>query len=332
MRHLLRFRPDGFTLAMLATVIVAALLPCRGALADGLDAGTGGAIALLFFLHGARLPREAALAGLTHWRLHGAVLVGSFVLFPLLGLALAPLSPALLPRPLYLGVLFLTTLPSTIQASIAFTSIAGGNVPAAICSASASSLLGTVITPLLVGLLMQAHGTHLSLNTIEPIALQLLLPFLAGQLLRRRIGGWIERRAGLLGLVDRGAILLMVYTVFSSATVGGAWHQLPPLGLALTALVVGALLAIVLLVMTALARLLGFARADEITLVFCGSKKSLVNGIPMAHVLFAGQGVGLIVLPLMLFHQIQLVVCGALARRYAARHAALRAAPRTLAA
>ncbi len=216
-------------------------------------------------------------------------------------------------------MLFLTTLPSTIQASIAFTSIAGGNVPAAICSASLSSLLGTFVTPLLVGLLMQAHGGSLSWHALEPIALQLLLPFLAGQLLRRTVGTWIARRRRLVGLVDRSAILLMVYTVFSSATLAGLWYQLPPRGLATTALVVGALLGAVLTVTTMAARLLGFARADEITLVFCASKKSLVNGIPMAHVLFAGQNIGLILLPLMLFHQIQLIVCGLLARRYAAR-------------
>jgi sodium/bile acid cotransporter 7 len=328
-----RFLPDPFTLAMLATVGLAAVLPCRGVTAAALGTGTSVAIALMFFLHGARLPREAVLAGLTHWRLHGAVLASTFVLFPLLGLALAPLSPALLPLALYLGVLFLTTLPSTVQASVAFTAIAGGNVPAAICSASGSSLLGTLITPLLVGLLMRVHGDGLSLNAIEPIALQLLLPFLAGQLLRRWLGAWIVNRGALLGLVDRGSILLMVYTVFSDATVTGLWHQLPPAGLALTALVVCALLAAVLTITTVAARLLGFARADEITLVFCGSKKSLVNGIPMAHVLFAGQGIGLIVLPLMLFHQLQLIVCGALARRYAARRVApLAEAPRALAA
>src|SRR5271163_4086076 len=199
MRTLLRYRPDEFTLALLATVGLAALLPCRDAVAEGFGTGTSIAIALLFFLHGARLPRAAILGGLTHWRLHLAVLASTFVMFPLLGLALAPLSPAVLPQPLYLGLLFLTTLPSTVQASIAFTSIAGGNVPAAIASASASSLLGTFITPLLVGLLMRAQGS-LSLGEIEAVVLQLVLPFVAGQVLRKWIGGWIERRGKLLGL------------------------------------------------------------------------------------------------------------------------------------
>jgi len=331
MSALLRYRPDNFTLALLTTVGLASLLPCRGAAAQWFGTGTGIAIALLFFLHGARLPRAVILGGLTHWRLHLAVFASTFVMFPLLGLALAPLSPALLPQPLYLGVLFLTTLPSTVQASIAFTSIAGGNVPAAIASASASSLLGTFITPLLVGLLMRAHG-GLSMHELETVALQLVLPFLAGQALQPWIGGWVVRQHSLLGLVDRGSILLMVYTVFSAAMIAGLWHQLPPSGLALTALVVGLLLATVLTLTTLAARLLGFSRADEIAMVFCGSKKSLVSGIPMANVLFAGHAVGLIVLPLMLFHQMQLIVCAALARRYAARRAGPRAAAPVVAA
>ena len=318
MRALRRFLPDDFTLALLTTVALASLLPCRGALVPAFDTATDLAIGLLFFLHGARLPREAILAGLSHWRLHLAVLFSSFVMFPLLGLALAPLSPTVLPHPLYLGVLFLTTLPSTVQASIAFTSMAGGNVPAALCAASGSSLLGTFITPLLVGVLMRAHG-GLSLNAVEAVAVQLLLPFLAGQALRPWLGRVIERRRALLGVVDRGSILLMVYTTFSAAMVAGLWRQVPLSSLALTALVAGVLLAAVLGLTTALARLLGFARADEITLVFCGSKKSLVNGIPMAHVLFAGDVAGLIVLPLMLFHQLQMIACASLARRYAAR-------------
>jgi len=325
MATLLRRLPDGFTLALLATVALASLLPGRGALVPVLGDATALAVALLFFLHGVRLPREAMVGGLAHWRLHLAVLASSFVLFPLLGLALAPLAPRVLPPSLYLGLLFLTTLPSTVQASIAFTSIAGGNVAAALCSASLSSLLGTLVTPLLVGLMMRAHG-GLSLNALGTVALQLVLPFLAGQALRPLIGGWIARRRALLGLVDRGSVLLMVYTTFSAAMVAGLWRQLPAGALAVTALVAGLLLAAVLGLTTALARLLGFARADEITLVFCGSKKSLVAGIPLATVLFSSDQTGLIVLPLMVFHQIQLIVCAALARRYAARRPAARAA------
>ena len=217
-----------------------------------------------------------------------------------------------------LGLLFLCTLPSTVQSSIAFTSIAGGNVAAALCSASASSLVGIVATPLLAGLLLQAHGGF-SLDALRSIAFELMAPFVAGQALQRWIGGFVQRHRKVLGMTDRGSVLLMVYTVFSAATVGGIWHLLTPGLFAILAAVDTALLALMLAATTLIARRLGFSRADEIAIVFCGSKKSLISGIAMANVMFAGPAVSLIVLPLMIFHQIQLMACAALARHYAAR-------------
>ncbi|WP_250507133.1 bile acid:sodium symporter, partial [Caballeronia sp. GAFFF3] len=128
--------PDNFTLALVGTVIVASFLPCRGGAAVAFNWITDIAIGLLFFLHGAKLSREAIIAGATHWRLHLVVLLSTFALFPLLGLALKPVLTPLVTPALYTGILFLCTLPSTVQSSIAFTSMAKGNVPAAVCSAS----------------------------------------------------------------------------------------------------------------------------------------------------------------------------------------------------
>jgi sodium/bile acid cotransporter 7 len=207
-------------------------------------------------------------------------------------------------------------LPSTVQSSIAFTSIGRGNVPAALCAATASNLLGMLLTPLLAGLLLSAQSGF-SLQGAGDIVVQLLLPFAAGQLARPLIGRWAQRNKQLLGLVDRGSILLVVYVAFSEGVTRGIWHQLGLADLGCLFAVDAALLATVLAITTFGSRLLGFSRADEVTIVFCGSKKSLASGLPMATVLLAGQSVGLIVLPLMLFHQIQLMVCAALAKRYA---------------
>ncbi len=313
---LARFRPDEFTLAMAATVTIALVLPCYGAGAEIFAALTSAAIGLLFFLQGARLSRGAVVAGASHWRLHLVIFTATFVLFPLAGLALRPLASALLAPPMVLGLIFLCALPSTVQTSIAFTSIAGGNVAAALCSASASSLVGMAITPLLAGLLLHAHGGF-SFDALRSIAFELLAPFVAGQALQRWIGGFVQRHRKMLGMVDRGSVLLMVYTVFSAATVGGIWHQLTPGLFAILAAVDAALLALMLAATAGAARWFGFSRADEIAIVFCGSKKSLVSGIAMANVLFAGPALSLIVLPLMIFHQIQLMACAVLARRYA---------------
>jgi sodium/bile acid cotransporter 7 len=307
---------DPYIAAIVGMVCLASVLPVHDTGAVIAGHATTGAIALLFFLHGARLAPQAALAGARHWRLHVVVLVSTFVLFPALALGARAVAPNLLTPTLWTGLVLLSVLPSTVQSSIAFTSIARGNVPAALCAATASNLLGMLLTPLLAGVLLSSHGGF-SLKAVGDILVQLLLPFAAGQLARPLIGEWAQRNRTLLGLVDRGSILLVVYTAFSEAVAQGIWHQLGLEDLGRLLAVDAALLAVVLAITTYGSRLLGFSRADEVTIVFCGSKKSLSSGLPMATVLLAGQSVGVIVLPLMLFHQIQLMVCAWLAKRYA---------------
>jgi len=313
-----RLSIDPYILAILGMVGLATVLPVHGAAAVGATYTTKLAIAVLFFLHGAKLAPKAALAGAKHWRLHAVVLLSTFVLFPLLGLSARALAPNLLPSALWTGVVLLCVLPSTVQSSIAFTAIARGNVPAALCAATASNLLGMALTPLLAGLLLHTQGGF-SFQAAADIALQLLLPFVAGQLARPWVGDWAARNRRLLSLVDRGSILLVVYVAFSAGVTQGLWQQLAPANLVTLAAVSATLLATALAVTTLTSRLLGFSREDEIALVFCGSKKSLASGLPIATVLLAGQPIGLIILPLMLFHQIQLMACAALARRYGRR-------------
>ncbi|HET9380433.1 MAG TPA: bile acid:sodium symporter family protein [Streptomyces sp.] len=307
---------DPYVLVLLGTVGLAALVPARGTSAEVVSGASTAAIAFLFFLYGARLSTREALDGLRHWRLHLTVLVSTFVVFPLLGLAARGLVPAVLTDPLYQGLLFLTLVPSTIQASIAFTSIARGNVPAAICAGSFSSLVGIVVTPLLAAALLGGTGVGFSPDSLVRIVLQLLVPFLAGQLLRRWIGGFVARHRKVLGLVDRGSILLVVYSAFSAGMVQGIWHRVSPARLAALLAVEAVLLAVMLTLTWYGARLLGFGRADRIVVQFAGSKKSLASGLPMGSVLF-GAHASLAVLPLMLFHQMQLMVCAVIARRRA---------------
>lgn len=311
-------RLDNFTLAILAVMAFALVLPCRGEAARLVGVASELAIALLFFLQGARLSRDVVLAGLTHWRLHGVVLAATFIVFPLLGLALAPLSDLLIAPALYAGLLFLCTLPSTVQASVVFTTLAGGNVPAALCSASLSSLLGLLLTPIEVGLVLHQRVDVSPAGGLKIVAL-LLLPFLAGQIAQRWLAPVMDRRRKLVGLVDRGSVLLMVYSAFSAATVAGVWSRLPLANLLLLAAVLGVLLATMFALTALAARWLGLPRADEIAIVFCGSKKSLVTGIPMANALFTGSALGVMVLPLVIYHQMQLMACALLAQRYAAR-------------
>ncbi|MFF4036244.1 bile acid:sodium symporter family protein [Streptomyces sviceus] len=305
---------DPYILLLLGTVGLAALVPARGTAADVASGASTAAIAFLFFLYGARLSTREALDGLKHWRLHVTVLACTFVIFPLLGLAARGLVPVFLTHPLYQGLLFLTLVPSTIQSSIAFTSIARGNVPAAICAGSFSSLVGIVITPLLAAALLGNRGGGFSADSLLKIVLQLLVPFLAGQLLRRWIGGFVTRHKKVLGLVDRGSILLVVYTAFSEGMVQGIWHQVSPLRLGGLMIVEAVLLALMLALTWYGAKALRFGREDRVAIQFAGSKKSLASGLPMASVLF-GAHASLAVLPLMLFHQMQLMVCAVIAKR-----------------
>lgn len=318
-RTLARFGIDPYLIALIATVAVAALLPARGVAAIVAEDAVKVAVALLFFLYGARLSPRAVWEGLLHWRLQSLVFASTYVLFPLLGLVLTRLSAPWLAPELALGIMFVCVLPSTVQSSIAFTSIARGNVPAALCSASVSNLFGMVMTPLLVMLLLGSKGGGFSTKAVEDIALQLLLPFLVGQVLRPLIGAFLLRHKAVMSLVDRGSILLVVYAAFSEGMVAGIWSQVTLRDLGLVILLDIVLLALVLVTTTALSRRFGFSKEDEIAIVFCGSKKSMASGIPMANILFTGQAMGLIVLPLMLFHQAQLFACATLAQRYARR-------------
>lgn len=315
-----RFVPDNFTLCLVAAMAMASVLPVQGQAAVVFGWITNLAIALLFFLHGAKLSREAIWAGATHWRLHLLVFACTFALFPLLGLALKPVLAPLMGHELYLGMLFLCALPATVQSAIAFTSLARGNVAAAVCSAATSSLLGIFITPFLVMLLLGAEaGSGDTLDAIGQITLQLLVPFIAGQIARRWIGSWVEQNKRWLKNVDQGSILLVVFGAFSASVVEGLWQSIPLAQLGGLVIACCVLLAIVLVLVEQLARRLGFNTEDRITILFAGSKKSLATGVPMAQVLFAGGSMGAMLLPLMIFHQIQLMVCAVLAERYARR-------------
>ena len=317
MKFLSRFYLDGFVLGIVAVAILGSVFPVSGTGQTVLDWATRIAIGILFLLYGARLSPQEALKGLKHWRLHSVVFAATFVLFPLIGLALRALVPGVLSEDLYTGILYLCLVPSTVQSSIAFTSIAKGNVAGAIVSASFSNLIGVFVTPALVILLMTTTGdAHVDFSSILDIVLQLLLPFFVGQLIRPFVIDLLQKYSEPTRIVDRGSIFLVVFSAFSASMTEGIWHTVTAWQVFGVVLVCCVVLAVVLAATALAGRKLGFSVPDRIVIVFCGSKKSLATGLPMASVLFVGQPVGLIVLPLMIFHQIQLIVCAALAQQY----------------
>jgi solute carrier family 10 (sodium/bile acid cotransporter), member 7 len=325
---------DPFLAGLVAVVVLASVLPVRGAAARPVALAAELAVALLFFLHGAKLSREAIVQGLGNWRLHALVLASTFAWFPALGLATEQLVAGWLDPRLVAGLTFLSLLPSTVQSSIAFTAVARGNVAAAVCSASLSNVLGIVVTPLLAGLFLHAgkgSGGGFDWQGMRGIVVQLLLPFVAGHLLRPVIGGFVARHKTLVTQVDRGSILLVVYSAFSAAVVNGIWRVLGAHDLMLLVLLSAVILALIMGINLAVARMARLPREDAVVLLFCGSKKSLASGVPMAGALFAPAQVGMVVLPVMIFHQLQLFVCAWLAARYAraaeARDATVRSEP-----
>ena len=308
---------DPFVLWLLGAVLVASIVPARGVWASVADWAADAGIVLLFFLHGAKLSSQAILDGARNWRLHLATLGTTFIVFPLAGLLLTAMP--LLKPPLDAGLLYLTLLPSTVQSAIALTALAGGNVAAAVCSASFSNFLGIFVTPALVAFLLRGTGEVVVLESVRKIVIHLLLPFVLGHTMRPLIGGFVARHKLLTTIVDRGSILLVVYAAFGAAVVGGLWERVAPADASLILAASVCLFTFVFGVTRFLGKALRLSREDAIVLEFFGSTKSLATGVPMAGVLFPSAQVGAMILPLMLFHQLQLIACAALARRYARR-------------
>ncbi|MFT9440577.1 MAG: bile acid:sodium symporter family protein [Acetobacter papayae] len=310
---------DPFLTALIGAVVLATFLPCHGLATTVLEYLTDACIMVMFFMQGLKLERRAILDNMRNWQLQGLVLACTFALFPALGLGLHAFAPDLMENNLWLGVLFLCCLPSTVQSSIALTSLANGNVAASICAATLSNIAGIFITPVLVSFVLHTHGVW-SAHAIVGIAVQLLLPFVAGQLLQPFLYKWAHRNKKIISITDRSSIILVVYTAFSHAVVEGIWLQLSARNIATLIAVDTGLLLTVIVITLLTGKLFGLSSKDEVSLILCGSKKSLASGVPMANVLFPASAAGFVILPLILYHQIQLFLCTLLARHYHNKH------------
>jgi len=321
MSILTRLIPDRFVLMLLLTVAVSAVLPVTGQAAVYAGYGVSVAIFLLFFLHGLRLPRAEVIVAMKNWRLQGLIFAFTFAFMPLLGLVASQAPAGLLPHGLVIGLLFLGILPSTVQSAISYSSLAGGNIAASVMASALLNLAGIIMTPLLVALLIGADGgAAISSDTVIKILAILLLPFALGQIAQGWLGAWALRNKPLLTLLDRTAIALAVYVAFSSAVAGG---KMQALGWGVIALLCAIILLMLVLAMCAawgLGGLLGLPRADRISLLFAGSHKSIATGAPLAAILFAGPQAGIVILPALIYHQLQLVLSAPLASRLA-KHA-----------
>ena len=316
-------RPDGFLIAIALSVAAAFAAPAIGMSHGVLHMGsvTDIGVALVFFLHGAAISPATMRAAVTNWRLHAVIQASTYCLFPVIGLIVWRFGLQWLGSDLALGFFFLCAISSTISSSVAMTALGRGNVAGAIFNATLSGLIGMALTPLLMSaIIADGHSGGQVLGQIEGILGKLLLPFAAGQILRGWIQSVLDRHKALIGKVDRMVIVMIVYTAFCDAAAAGTWTHDNAVALVKVFVLCVVTLAFALIATTVAARWLGLSKEDEIAAVFCGSKKSLANGAPIGKVLFgATPALSLILVPLLLYHQAQLVVCAILARRYAER-------------
>ncbi|BDZ40985.1 bile acid:sodium symporter [Paraoerskovia sediminicola] len=310
---------DPFVVGILTMLVLGLVVPVPDAARGAVDGTATVAVFVLFLVYGARLPTRDVWDGLRNVRLQGGILASTWIVFPLLGLAVSAAVTPLVGAPMATGILYVSLLPSTVQASVALTGVARGNVAGAICGATVSNVVGMVLTPLLVLWLLSVDGVAVGFGGIGDVLLHLLLPFVIGQLLQPLVGAWIRARRWITIVVDRGSILLIVFSSVSAASAEGAWAAVSGWGVA-ALLVISAVMLVVMLCATWFGgRALRLDVEDRIALLMCGSKKSLATGLPMAAVLFPVAVAGTVAVPLIVFHQLQLVVCAIIARRLADR-------------
>lgn len=319
----MKFKFDWFLKGMLVAVALAFLWPAPGAKGGFLHPELLNkiGIALVFFLNGLGLSLASLKDGALRWKVHLLIQSSTFLIFPVLGWLLLKASGGWVSADLQTGFFYLCALPSTVSSSVALTVAARGNVPVAVFNATLSSLIGVVLTPLWMAWILGRSGTGFA---IGPVILDLLiwvvLPLVSGQLARPVLGTWASHNKSRIQVVDRLTILTLVYTSFADSVQQGIWSNYGPIVLLETLLGSILLFVCVLALTRAFSRFLGLPVEDKIAAVFCGSKKTLASGVPMAHLIFgANPALGLILMPIMLYHPLQLAVGGVLAQRWAER-------------
>lgn len=320
---LARLKVDPFVIALLVVVSLAIAWPAPG-VSDGplhMDDIASYGIGLIFFLYGISLDPLHMWRTMGKWRLHLLVQAATFLLFPAIVFAVQPLSERIFPQAVLTGLFFLAALPSTVSSSVAMTSLARGNVALSIFNASISSLIGVFVTPLLMAWYLHTTGVALPLkDVIIKLVLMVMLPMGFGQLIRPLVKGLVARHKVVVRIADRAVILCIVYNSFCDSVAEGVWSSKDALLLPLMAASVILLFLVVYGILGVVCRLLELSVEDRIAVLFCGSKKSLATGLPMAGVLFGSNpDTAIIIAPVMMFHFFQLLIVSFLAASYASR-------------
>lgn len=317
-----RFGIDGFLLGIILVILLAYFFPQPGIITEpvSLEQVSGYGVSVIFFFYGLRLNINKLAIELKNWRMHITIQVITFLVFPLIALLIKPLFNT--DSITWLGIFYLCTLPSTVSSSVVMVSIAEGNVPAAIFNASVSTLLGVFITPLWMIPFIESNAVYAGTGAIiMKLIVQVMLPVAAGLLLHKYGGSFAEKNKKRLKLFDQSVILLIIYTSFCHSFYNHTFEVLSLSSLLFVCVGMAALFFIVYFFTKYVCRIFKFKQKDTITVLFCGSKKSLVHGTVMSKVLFAStMPVSLILLPIMLYHSLQLIFAGIIAQQLRREH------------
>ncbi len=315
---------DNFIIALGLAVLLAKIFPQGGLDYPGfsLEEITGAGVVLIFFFYGLKLNFQEIKTGLSNWKLHLLVHITTFIIFPLIVLSAKWAFTDSNYYMLWLGAFYVAALPSTVSSSVVMVNIAGGNVPAAIFNASISSFLGIFITPLWMQLVLSRSSEGMDMSdTLLKLVLQVLVPVLAGIALNKYWGKWASRNKNGLKIFDQSIIVAIVYTSFSKSFDQNLFSSQTPLTILLLSVAMVLLFAVVYILVRYICKMLKFNTPDTITTLFCGSKKSLVHGSVLAAVMFGNSTMaGLLLLPVMLYHAFQLIICSILANKISATH------------
>ncbi len=318
LQRLSRLLPDPLVRLLLATVVLATVLPAQGTALEVLSFISSAAVFLLFLLNGLRLPRHEVLAGLSNMRLLAPLVAWVFGAMALAGLGMAHLLDNRVPQILALGFLYLGCLPSTVQSATAYVSLANGNVAASVVSAALTNILGVFVTAPLFTALAGSGEAAVDSRAFVKVVMILLVPFAIGQFAQRWAGGWVKDHRQLTAWMDRSSIAIAVYAAFSGAVAAGLWSMLNLRDWAVVLAATGVFLVFGFGGAWLLGRVVGLDRRTRITMLFSGGQKSIAMGAPLATVLFPPAVAGVILVPILVYHLTQLVISAPIAARLAA--------------
>ncbi|MFM5952787.1 MAG: bile acid:sodium symporter family protein [Novosphingobium sp.] len=308
-------RIDPMVRLLVLAIALAVLLPVKGSAREVAQFVSNGAVFLLFFLNGLRLPRHEVVTGLTNHRLLWPLVAWCFGGMALVGWGLWQAGQGWMPALIALGFLYLGCLPSTVQSATAYSSLAGGNVASSVVAAALLNLLGVFVTAPLFSLLGGAQGAAFHGDALLKVVMILLVPFMLGQVAQGKLGGWVREHRQLATWFDRASIAIAVYVAFSGAVEQQFWTRVDAAGWLWLAGGVALFLSIGHLGAWVLGGLLGLDRPNRVSMLYAGAQKSIAMGAPLAAVLFSPAAAGVVLLPILLYHLAQLVVAAPLAAR-----------------